>query len=427
MGFAVRYSFESGFDTYIQKREQQRLNDIVDALANEYLESGGWDSQSKKRWSRLLRFSNESSHRVHSVLRLSLLDEKGKHIAGVKNHKDDSGQKLPIVVNDKTVGWLLSSSRLPKVINDEIDRQFQDRQSYATWLIVGLSVLLAMLVSLVLARYLVVPIKRLAAATQKLADGDFEVYVKPNTNDELAELATNFNKLAYTLKRNQQLRHELMAEISHELRTPLAILRSEIEAMQDGLKPVDSASLESLSSEIMQLNHLINDLYELSLADAGALNYHMTSLNLSDLLNRQLDLLKDRFSRNGLKLSSFIQDDLFIQADESRVVQLINNLLENSLRYTAAPGEVIVNLKRQGASACLSIDDTEPGLTDELLKNLFDRFYRAEQSRSRDYGGAGLGLAIAKQIALAHGGSIVAESSDLKGIRIRLNLPLGKI
>lgn len=424
MGFAVRYSFETGFDNYIQEREQQRLDDLVLALKSEYLESDGWDSSDRKKWPRLLRFSNESSHRVHSVLRLSLLDENGNYIAGVRSHHGDSQQKLPIVINGKTVGWVVSSTRLPKVINDEIDRQFQDRQLYATWLIIGFSVFLAIFVSLLLARILVVPVKRLASATQKLAGGDYDVTVDSNSSDEISLLAQNFNKLAYSLKRNQQLRHELMAEISHELRTPLAILRGEIEAIQDGLKPADDKALESLLNEVKQLSHLINDLYELSLADAGALNYRMQKVDLSDILNSQLSLIKDRFTRNNLDLQSTIQDKLYIQADEQRLIQLLNNLLENSLRYTNSPGTISITLARVDKHISLVIDDSEPGIDANLINNIFDRFYRVEQSRNREFGGSGLGLAIVKQIVMAHGGEISADISKLGGISIKINFPV---
>ncbi len=142
MGFAIRYSFEIGFDTYIQNRQDKRLQEIAQVIANEYVDNNGWGQQSRRQWSRLLR-NSDAGHRGRDVFRLSLIDINGKLVAGNHLHKNDKNITKPIVVNNKTIGWLVSAAKLPKPINDEIDRQFQQRQTFATWVIVVLSVLLA--------------------------------------------------------------------------------------------------------------------------------------------------------------------------------------------------------------------------------------------------------------------------------------------
>lgn len=422
MGVAVRYSFETGFDSYIQKREEQRLADLVSALENEYNESGGWQGQSHKRWARLLRFSDKTSNHLRSVLHLTLLDANGSYIAGYKNYANSI--KTPIVKLDgTTIGWVLSSSRLPKAVNDEIDRQFQERQLTATWIIVALSLVLAILVSLLLARILVVPVKRISQATKRLASGDYDVEVNINTADELGQLAKSFNTLANSLQKNKKLRQDLMAEISHELRTPLAILRGEIEALEDGLRSFDKAALASLLAEVKHLNTLIDDLYELTLADAGALNYSFESINISALFKQQLGLNTKRFTRKGLSLHAEIADGIHMLADSQRMTQLVNNLLENSWRYTTAPGQVWFSLKLTDNNILIEVADSAPMVPAHLLEQIFERFYRVEKSRNRVSGGAGLGLSIVKQIVAAHNGTITASDSQLGGLLIKITLP----
>jgi len=311
------------------------------------------------------------------------------------------------------------------VLDDEIDRQFQSRQLRATWVIVGLSVLLAALVSLLLARLLLVPVRRIAQATRRLADGDFDTRVRVGAPDELGRLARDFNRLAHSLGRNARLRRELMADMSHELRTPLAVLRGEIEALQDGLRAPDEAALASLAHEIGRLNRLVDDLRELSLADAGALDYRMRPLDLSALAARALDAVRDRYARAGLALDQDIEPGLRLSGDERRLEQLLANLLENSLRYTDSPGRVRLRAGRQAGRIVLEIADTAPSVATDQLPRLFDRLYRVESSRSRQHGGSGLGLAICRSIVQAHGGEIAAMQSDLGGLAVRIEWPLG--
>ncbi|WP_368642889.1 ATP-binding protein [Castellaniella ginsengisoli] len=438
MGAAVRYSFDSGFDDYIRERESQRLENLAQALAADYLEAGGWGflSESGDRWERSLRLSRyrrdtRASHHDREggpppgpPSRVTLLDAEGGWLAGPRVRGESGLTRHPVTVEGRSVGWLLSPPPRAVAVNDEIDRRFQARQLRATWVIVGLSVLLAAVVSLLLARLLLVPVRRIARATRRLADGDFDIRVRVGAPDELGRLARDFNRLAHSLARNARLRRELMADVSHELRTPLAVLRGEIEALQDGLRTPDEAALASLAHEIGRLNRLVDDLRELSLADAGALDYRMRPLDLSALAARALDAVQDRYVRAGLLLERDIEPGLRLSGDERRLEQLLANLLENSLRYTDAPGRVRLAAGRRGAGIVLEIADTAPGVAPEQLPRLFDRLYRGESSRSRLHGGSGLGLAICRSIVQAHGGEISASPSGLGGLAIRIEWPL---
>lgn len=432
MGGAVRYSFDSGFDDYIQEREHQRLDDLAQALAIDYAESGGWQflQLDHNRWWRSLRLSRREAPSPQGAVprlppfRVMLVDVDQHWLAGPRLRPGPDWRRYPVRVANQTVGWLLSPPLAPTVINDEIDREFQARQLRATWIIVSLSVLLAALVSLWLARALLVPVRRIALATHKLASGDYATRVQIGARDELGRLALDFNRLAHSLARNERLRREWMADVSHELRTPLAVLRGEIEALEDGLRPLDAGALASLAHEVRQLSDLIDDLYELSLADAGALNYHMQAVDLSSVVAQAVDAVRERFVRQGLALTTQLEAGLVIQGDERRLSQLLSNVLENSLRYTDAPGQVRVRVCRSGPGLMLEVADSAPGVDPAQLPRLFDRLYRAEASRSREHGGAGLGLAICRHIAQAHGAQIRALGSDLGGVSIRVEWPV---
>ncbi|MGB6242711.1 MAG: ATP-binding protein [Castellaniella sp.] len=430
MGVAVRFSFDSGFDDYVQEREQQRLDTLAQLLATDYADAGGWRFLSDRRdyWWRTLRLSRRDlpDRQGHSgpPLRVTLVDGQGDWLAGPRVRDTADVRRVAVVAEGRTVGWLLAPPVMPRLVSDDIDQQFQARQLRATWIIVGLSVLLAAVVSLLLARILLVPVQRLAQATHRLAGGDYQARVRVGAPDELGRLARDFNRLAHNLARHEQWRRELMADVSHELRTPLAVLRGEIEALQDGLRPLDQASLASLAHEIQQLSDLIDDLYELSLADAGALNYQMAVVDLGDVVTQAVDAVRDRFERHSLALDVQVASDLMLQGDSRRLSQLIGNLLENSLRYTDSPGQVRVRACHQGGDLLLEIADTPPGVAPEHLSRLFERLYRAEASRSRQYGGAGLGLAICRTIVEAHGGQISASAADLGGLAIQARWPV---
>lgn len=430
MGMAVRYSFDSGFDDYVQEREHQRLDTLSQLLASDYADAQGWQflAGQRDRWWRSLRLSQRDlpadRERGARPLRVTLVDAQGDWLAGPRVRADTDMRRVPVVVDGQTVGWLLTPPLMSRAVNDEIDRRFQSRQLRATWVIVGLSVLLAALVSLLLARILLVPVRRMARATHRLASGDYQTRVRVGTPDEIGRLARDFNRLAHNLERHEQWRRELMADVSHELRTPLAVLRGEIEALQDGLRPLDAGALGSLAHEVGQLSQLIDDLYELSLADVGALNYHMAPVELSALVTQAVDAVRDRFQRGGLSIDARIEPGLNLQGDERRLVQLMSNLLENSLRYTDRPGQVRIRAFRTRDAIELEVADSAPGVAPEHLPRLFERLYRAEASRSRQHGGAGLGLAICRRIVQAHGGRITASASELGGLAIRVTWPV---
>ncbi len=231
-----------------------------------------------------------------------------------------------------------------------------------------------------------------------------------------------FNILAKTLEKNSESQKQWIADISHELRTPLAVLKSEIEAIQDGIRSFDNETLKSLSNEVERLNSLVDDLYELALSDIGAMKYQMVDLNLGDVLKETLDGYKERYQKSGIELSTNVEELITIVGDRQRLSQLFTNLLENSLRYTDSPGTLEISTSNEVDHAIVTFSDSAPGIDSKSIDKIFDRFYREELSRSREKGGAGIGLSICAAIVEAHSGLITAKSSSLGGLLIEIQL-----
>lgn len=220
------------------------------------------------------------------------------------------------------------------------------------------------------------------------------------------------------------MRRDLMADISHELRTPLAVLRGELEAIQDGIRKFTPDSIASLQAEVATLTKLVEDLHQLSMSDEGALTYQKSSVDIINLLEVAAGAFRERFASRGLSIGVSLPESATIFGDRDRLMQLFNNLLENSLRYTDSGGGLQISARQSGQMLILDFADSAPGVTDEQLERLVERFYRTEGSRNRASGGSGLGLAICLNIVAAHGGTLRAGHSPLGGVSIKVELPL---
>ncbi|AFJ46537.1 two-component system sensor histidine kinase BaeS [Shimwellia blattae] len=430
MHWAVRVSFERGFIDYIKHGNEQRLTLLSDALGEQYAQRGSW------------RFLRHNGHYMFQLLRsfdrdpdndinmpphgwrtqFWVTDARNNMLVGPPPPIPRDGARRAIKVNNEVVGWVIASpvERLTRNTDINFDRQ----QRRSSWLIVVLSTLLAAGVTFPLARGLLRPVKRLVEGTHRLAAGDFSTRVATSSNDELGRLARDFNQLASSLEKNQQMRRALMADISHELRTPLAVLRGELEAIQDGVRQFTPDTVASLQMEVGTLTKLVNDLHQLSLSDEGALAYQKRPIDIIALLEMAAGIFRERFHSRALEIKLALPDDVIIFGDPDRLSQLFNNLLENSLRYTDKGGQLTISGQLTGERFILTFSDSAPGVTDHQLTQLFERFYRTEGSRNRASGGSGLGLAICYNIVAAHGGQISAGHSPFGGVSITVELPL---
>lgn len=416
MALATRLSFQSGFFGYLNHVQSQNLDAFAGRLADEYRRTGDWSSL-KGDYGRLRALAAPPQ----TAQRLTLLDAERRPVVGNPEPSEEAATR-PIIVDERVVGWI---ARVPeRRISTAADLTFQQQQLRASWVIAGLALAVAALVALVLARVFLQPLKRVAEATHRLAAGNYATRVAVRSADELGRLAEDFNRLAQALERNEQLRRRFMADISHELRTPLAVLSGELEALEDGVRPLTRESLASLRSEVSALGKLVDDLNQLALADSGALAYRKETLDVVPLVAQALDSHRDRLAERSLAVETAWNGAAPVFGDADRLRQLFRNLLENSVRYTDPGGRVRVATRRDGERVVVEFDDSAPGVPPTALPQLFERFYRVDESRSRQNGGSGLGLAICRSIASAHGGDIAAAPSPLGGLRVSVSLPV---
>jgi len=288
-------------------------------------------------------------------------------------------------------------------------------------------IIFSALLSIPLAGRIVRPLLEVNKAVDQLSGGNYAHRLDNRRRDELGDLAGDINTLGMTLEKNLDARQRWIAEISHELRTPLAVMRAEIEAVQDGVRVLDEKAVNSLHAEVMGLGRLINDLHTLSMSDVGALNYQMSELDLSELLDSFIRANKSTLSQHEIECSFTKPDRSPLQGDAQRLDQLFTNLLQNTCRYTDSNGQlhiVLANVMVDGLDY-LEINwfDSSPGVAASDLPQLFDPLFRTDGSRNREFGGSGLGLSIAKRIVEAHKGTISADNSSLGGLHINIRFP----
>lgn len=287
----------------------------------------------------------------------------------------------------------------------------------------GLSLLLAFVLAYTLLR----PVQALTEAAQRLGQGDLAQRVQAGGEDELALLGQTFNQMAESLQQAQESRKALTADIAHELRNPLAVQLANLEALQDGIYPLTPESLQPILEQNQLLNRLVEDLRTLALAESGQLKLESVPTDLAALAGRMVERFRPQAEAQGVSLQLAVEAAPGpVLADPMRLEQILSNLLSNALRYTPPGGQVRLELARQGQQAQLVVADSGPGIPPEALAHIFERFYRADRSRSRAEGGSGLGLAIARQLAEAQGGTLRAANQPQGGAAFTLRLPLGE-
>jgi two-component system sensor histidine kinase BaeS len=270
------------------------------------------------------------------------------------------------------------------------------------------------------------PLIEVQAATEKIAQGDFDTRLNTIRTDEIGDAMRNINQMAAGLKKLEGTRRQWIADMSHELRTPLTVLRGEIDALIDGVIMLTPQALLSLREEVLQLNALVDDLHLLAMSDLKALPCYFEEVDAACLLEGIVQRFALRATQLGLTLSlhTELETSMIVRWDAKRIEQLLSNLIDNSLRYTDAPGQVLVRL-RSGVEnkMVMEVEDAAPGVSKSDLLRIFEPLYRADAARGRSNGGSGLGLAICEQIAKAHHGVIAAEASVLGGVLFHLELP----
>ena len=453
--FAMLFTFRAGFLQYLNDLRYASLQHFSQTLSEQITTEDDWHLlvSNKRVWDELIRRERKDkynflsdqhshkrfkdkdrSHHFHKkrARKLSkspfiLLDQDKHFIYGKKVPLDELWLE-EIKVSKQTRGFIGVKS-LQK-ISSSADTVFVEKQ---TRLFIGVAVVacvLAIIIAVLLANWMAAPIQRLVSASNRLMQRDYSVQVKYKGKDEIAGLVQAFNRLAQSLADHQTTQQQWIADISHELRTPLSTLKAELEAVQDGIRALSIERIHSLYDEVMRLQRLVDDLHELSLSDAGTLNYRFSSVDLKPILESVFESHEADIKKKKLSFSLDFEGDastLQAYADSDRLYQLFENLLQNSLRYTDEGGKINVAVflsnKKVESQIRVEWEDSAPSVSIEALGKLFDRLYREEQSRNRAKGGSGLGLSICKSIVEAHGGIITAKASSLGGLKISITLP----
>lgn len=360
--------------------------------------------------------------RMEVFRRLGLFDASKRLIWGSASAATAHGQIL-LKRGNHVIGYLkLSpSDKLTKAM----DREFVENQNRNLLGVCIFAFSFAALAGLAMSQDLVSAITILVQGTRQLAAGNFKTRITLLRTDELGQLAQDFNSLADALEQHDRAHRQWIADTSHELRTPLAVLRAQVEAFQDGVQEPNQRTLGVLHAEIMTLNKLVDDLYHLAKSDVGELRYQIAPVDIPSMLIDMVEVFEERFESKEITVETdFDECPAMVDADQSRLRQLFLNLLENSHRYTDRGGKVRVSGHKEGNSLVLWFDDSPPGVSDDFLPKIFERFFRGELSRSRDFGGCGLGMAICRTIVEGHGGTISASHSPLGGLRVQVKFNL---
>lgn len=418
----VNVAFTVRFRDYLDGVQQARAEQLAAVFAADYIRDSGWRSASLDQLAPTVSMDgadavllDTAGVRVWSLSDAGFMDMSAMMGGGV----GDLGpqRSVPVLVGGAQVGILLV--RVPQGQIPAVDRDFRDS---VNWLL-GIGALTAAVaagtVGLYLARRATAPITELTAAADDLAAGLRERRASVSSRDEIGRLAASFNTMAEKVEAQDELRRVFAADVAHELRTPLAVIRSQLEAIQDGVHEPTAEAIGSLHDETLRLGRLIADLETLAGADAAIFTLERQRLSLDALVSETAAAFADRFANASICLGVDV-DEASLEGDAVRLRQILANLLTNALKFAPAGTAVNVALRQNHNQIELTVADTGPGIPPDELPRIFERFYRGASARA---GGSGIGLAVVSELVTAHGGSITVDSTPGKGTIFHLVFP----
>ena len=413
---------------FIRFLTDQNRSDIVSELSEYYQENGTWEG-SEMIWMQPYGHQQPGGYIPPRRVPFVLTDQTGTVLVANERYKvgdkvpaSNVKQGVPIEQSGKVVGVLVP---MPMPFQGQPrEVEFIERINMTLFYGALIGAVIALLLGILLSRTLTRPIRELTQATHAVSEGDLSQQVPVRSKDELGELAQAFNKMSAQLSRSVNARKQMTADIAHELRTPLSLILGHAEAVHDGVLPPSPENFEIIREEATRLEHLVNDLRTLSLADAGELSIQMQDIEPQRLVNEVASLYQYQAQKKSITFELDVAPDLpDIEADPGRITQVLTNILDNALRHTPEGGRIILSAYQIDDMVELAVQDSGPGLNVEDVDRIFERFYRADASRQREDGGSGLGLAIAKSIVQAHGGQVSAESEPGAGLKVKIRLP----
>jgi signal transduction histidine kinase len=433
----IRQLYTQGFDDYVIDQQRDEFSEIA---ADYYGVYGSWDGFD--RWYRRnsvgpqggpppgTQPNNDPTRRRFSGnIRFAIVDTNMVVVFGFDQYQPGKPvdaatvqNGTPLVIDDSIVGTIITPDR--SIFRTPAEEVFLDRTGEALVLASSVSIVVAVLLSLLLARLITRPVRDLTAASRRIAAGDLEQQVVVRSRDELGTLATQFNRMSADLAHANQLRRQMTADIAHDLRTPLTVIAGYLESLRDEVLKPTPARFATMYAEVQLLLHLVEDLHLLSMADAGELPLALQPIQPGALLERVASTYYDAAAQQDVHLSLQVAPDLgTIMADPEQVVRALGNLVSNALRHTPAGGWIELRADRTAGMLEFTVADSGEGIAAEHLPNLFERFYRTDSARHQADGGSGLGLAIVRSIAQAHGGDVSVASTPGTGSVFTITLP----
>jgi len=401
---------------------QYRSDQILSRLYLHYWDKGSWEDVQ----SVVEALGVSGTHIILVGTNGTVIGDSKKDLLGT-NYTDSQQSSLNMTLGGQFLGKLYISS--DPAAEPYVAPFLRLSTSINRSLLLGgsVAIAIALLLTFVLSRRMTSPIGALAKAARRLGRGDLSQRVQLQGEGEVAALAQAFNSMAADLEHAEQLRRNLVADVAHELRTPLSNIQGYLEAIRDGVIKPDAATIHSLNEEAVLLSRLVNELQELSLAEAGELKLVYQAEDITKLVKQAVTPWQPQLAAKEISLSLDLPDNLpLVNIDWQRVNQVLHNLLENAVAYTHKGGTINVAAITQGDWVEVSVSDTGEGIPAEDLPHIFERFYRVDKSRARATGGSGLGLTIAKRLVEAHGGKITVQSKLGKGSRFSFTLPIAK-
>jgi len=417
-------------ERYEEIREQIYIVETQEVLADHYHEHGSWDGVQHVAGNRSAMFGSRIV--LTDVAGVVIADSQGELRAGQQYRRPatdgPSGNYFVVFSEDWEEPITLTLYTDPgELAGDDAGSPRAFAEAINRFLIWGglLAVAIALLLTFVLSRRMSSPIGALATTARRLGRGELSQRVRLKEKGEVQVLAQAFNAMAADLEHAEQLRRNLVADVAHELRTPLSNIQGYLEAIHDGVVKPDTATICSLNEEASLLSRLVDELQELSLAEAGELKMVFQTEDVADLVKQAVASWQPQVAAKGISFSLDLPEGLpKVKIDWQRISQVLHNLLENAVSHTGEGGTVVVAAAKQGHWVEVSVADTGEGIPAADLPNVFERFYRVDRSRARATGGSGLGLTIAKRMVEAHGGKIEAQSKLGRGSRFSFTVPI---
>jgi two-component system, OmpR family, sensor histidine kinase BaeS len=458
MGGVTAWQLRSGFTAYLQQRDLERLDVFAQVVSQVVEREGGMEALRERRLTmRQLMFELGQREGVFNAstpppsekpppLQAPPGIEKGKppppapetFAARVALFEADGRPLFPhplVEGKEATVERIVNVFGKPAIIIKLVpiprlpageEATFLNNQYRSIVTVACLLLLSALALATVLGRKWTKALTQVKEATAKIAEGDFTTRLTETSKNEIGDVMRNINLMADSLARMEGDRRRWIADISHELRTPLLILGGEVDAMIENVRPLTKDNLRSLQDEVQNLSKMVNDLHLLSMADLQALPCYFAEEDAIELVQSVVHRLTPRSNEAGLTLTlhSTALTKLPVYWDSKRIQQVLVNLLENSIRYTDAPGNIFVRLYESKGRVHIEVSDSAPSIPTADLPKIFSPLYRADAARTRAKGGSGLGLAICQAIVTSHGGKVKAAQSNLGGVTVLVSIPI---